>query len=470
MVTIGFPELPALDLKPRSRLYLGANLLNNNRRCWSVGVDSLGVIGPPRYGKTSGVLIPSLMTWAGPVVCFSSSSTAMRYTGDQRRRIAAARGGDVYVYDLLGSAPDVANVRWSPLAGCENAAFAYRMTQAMVGTVAADMGNSAYFRGGAAKILRAFLHAAALAGLGIGHVHRWLTILDPTEAIQILRSRSDANASWADDLEGLDRLPKRDVRRFYQVAGSTTAILSHPSAPSAANGNDLDFERFVSTSSTLYMLAPDFGAILAPFFQALVDTLTLVVPRVGARMGGQLDPPLLLVYDDVGYLPEVRRLPGLMPDLGYLGIVTLWATHSLSCLRMQFGAEDARALLTSTAAKMVYGGISNKDDLEEFSGWAGRIRDTQIAYYSAGASPPPMHAVQAGLSSTGISRASDGGVDMPILPPEALQHLPPFHAWLFYRSDTPLLVETRPAGFVPEYERLAGFTPSSRSKPPLRLD
>lgn len=52
-----------------------------------------------------------------------------------------------------------------------------------------------------------------------------------------------------------------------------------------------------------------------------------------------------------------------------------------------------------------------------------------------------------------------GSVYRPALPVSQLQMMPPGYAWLFYRSDPPRQVETRPAGLVPEFQRLSGFHP-----------
>jgi hypothetical protein len=35
--------------------------------------------------------------------------------------------------------------------------------------------------------------------------------------------------------------------------------------------------------------------------------------------------------------------------------------------------------------------------------------------------------------------------------------LPPFHAWMFWRSDPPRQVEARPAGLIPMFQALKGF-------------
>jgi len=469
MVMVGFPELPPLDVVPRKQLYLGVNLLNNLRRCWSLESDSLGIVGPPRYGKTSGVIIPSVLSWAGPVVCVSTGADVLRFTGDHRRRIAAAGGGDVYVYDPLGTQRDVSGVRWSPLEGCADPRECYYRVLAMTVMVSQGLDQERYWRHGMIVILRAYLHAAALARARLGQVRQWLRAQDPAEPIRILRTHPDAAVSWADDVEALGHLGRRDLGRFYALARASLDIAADPRAAAATDGDDLDFDRFLTSSSTLYVLASShYRDPLAPTVHCLTESLTRRAGQLAAATGGRLDPPLLLVYDDFGYIPSIRTLPGLIPDAGVRGVVTVWAAHSLAQLRWRYSKDEVEALVTTTAAKLFYGGMSNSDDLTEISGWAGVIRDSQIAYYSAGAPAPPVFAAPAGLTGdghTGLSRASDGGLNMPILPPEALQHLPPFHAWLFYRSDTPLLVETRPAGFIEAYQRLAGFTPGPAPAP-----
>lgn len=49
----------------------------------------------------------------------------------------------------------------------------------------------------------------------------------------------------------------------------------------------------------------------------------------------------------------------------------------------------------------------------------------------------------------------------PALPIEAIQRMPPWHAWLWWQSEPPLHVETRPAGLIEEYQQVSGYTPAS---------
>jgi hypothetical protein len=141
--------------------------------------------------------------------------------------------------------------------------------------------------------------------------------------------------------------------------------------------------------------------------------------------------------------------------------VTLWAAQSLAQLRARYGADDQQAILTATTAKLIYGGMSNGNDLRDVSAWAGEYREAQVTYYAGGngaaaamaRSPAQPGGFTAPTTSAGCTRSAR--MYRPVLPVEALQQLPPLHAWLFYRSDPPLLVETRPAGCWIRFRQLA---------------
>jgi hypothetical protein len=121
-----------------------------------------------------------------------------------------------------------------------------------------------------------------------------------------------------------------------------------------------------------------------------------------------------------------------------------------------------QSILTATTAKVIYGGMSNGGDLRDVSAWAGEHREPQATFYAGGVDPTRSPA-QPGRrltdrDDTGRQHAI-GSLYRPVLPVDAIQQLPPGLAWLFYRSDAPLLVETRPAGLMAPYAALSGFTP-----------
>jgi hypothetical protein len=88
-------------------------------------------------------------------------------------------------------------------------------------------------------------------------------------------------------------------------------------------------------------------------------------------------------------------------------------------------------------------------------------RVPQATYYAGGPDPTRSPAQPGRLADRDDSgrQHAIGSLYRPVLPVDALQQLPPGRAWLFYRSDPPLLVESRPAGLITPFHALSGYTP-----------
>jgi type IV secretion system protein VirD4 len=458
---------PVPPFPPRRQVYLGLDPQQGHQPCWSAAEDSVGVVGPPRYGKSSGVVIPAIMTWDGAVVATSTRGDLLHFCGGWRRQLARARGGDVFVYDPFGSEPGVSGLRWSPLAGCEDPSVCYRRVAAMTAVMARGITDGEHWRAGAAVILRAVFHAAALSGQTLVAVRRWLAMQDTTEPADILRRTASVASGWADDLQAVERIGERERGSFYSVARNCLDASAEPRVLASAQANDLDLDRFLLTGSTLFIVGPShYQEVAAPMIVGLVDSIAQRAAELAARSpDGRLDPPLLLALDEVANIAPLRSLPALVSEGGGRGIVTMWAAQSLAQLRTRYGTDEQQAILTATTAKLIFGGMSNGADLRDISGWAGELREAQVTYYAGGSSRSDIMRSPArpgGLvpqEESGQTHAV-GGLYRPRLPVEAIQQLPPLHAWLFYRSDQPMVVETRPAGLLEPYASLAGYAPA----------
>src|SRR5215472_6150672 len=92
--------------------------------CFALGTleDSVAIVGPPRVGKTAGVLVPQALMWGGPLVSTSTKPDVLRATAGRRLQLAAPLGGSVYVYapTAPGSVEGLQPIHWSPLAGCQD--------------------------------------------------------------------------------------------------------------------------------------------------------------------------------------------------------------------------------------------------------------------------------------------------------------------------------------------------------------
>ncbi len=463
MTVLDFPPLPHFDVVPGQRVYLGLDPADGYRPCWSAAEDSIGVVGPPRYGKSSGVLMPTLMTWDGPAVVTSTRGDLLRFSGNQRWRLAHPYNGTVHVYDPFASEPGVTSAQWSPIAGCENPSVAYRRASAMVAVVGQGITDSNHWRSGAAVILRGMFHAAAIAGEDLRAVRRWLARQETGDPAQIIRDSDSEAAGWATDLTAMNLLGDRERGSFFSVARTCLDATAEPRALASTYGPSLDIDAFLNSRSTLYIVGPShYQSVAAPLVVGLVDAIAQRAAELAARRpGGRLDPGLLLCLDEVANIAPLESLPGLVSEGGGRGIVTLWAAQSLAQLRARYGADGQQAILTATTAKLIYGGMSNGADLRDISAWAGEYREPQVTYY-AGGIDPTRSPVQPGRLTGDDDRGRQhaiGSTYRPALPVEALQQLPPGRAWLFYRSDRPLLTETRPAGLMSPFEVLSGYTP-----------
>lgn len=388
--------------------------------------DSVGIVGPPRYGKTSGLVIPACLMWSGSLVCTSTRSDVLRFIRRRRERLASAHGGRVHVYDPFGAEfPPEESLHWSPHAGCEDTSVCYRRVGAMTAVAGQGVEDANHWRSGAAQILRAYFHAAALEELPLAQVRRWLGSQELTQPAAIIRSTLGAAMIWADDLEAVARLGDRERGSFYQVARDTLEATAEPRVLASCARNDLNLDHFLASRSSLFIIGPShYQQAIAPLVAGLVDAIAQRAAELaGVGEGGRLDPPLLLALDEVANIAPVQSLPSLVSEGGGRGILTMWAVQSLAQLRARYGQEQQEAILAATSAKLIFGGLSNGRDLEDISGWAGQKR------------------VNASFAE---------------LPVKEIQQLAPFNAWLFYRSDAPVRVAARPAHTVPEFDDSEG--------------
>lgn len=469
-------DLPGFEASPRHQVPLGWDVEDGMRPCWSSPSDSIGIVGPPRYGKTSGLIIPAVMRWAGPVVCTSTRADILNFAGNHRRDLAAPSGGRVYVYDPFDSERVGGTVGWSPLTGCADPAVCYRRVAAMTGAVAGRVEDADHWRAGAASVLRPYFHAAAIEGLPLSVVRRWLARQETEEPAAILRSSGSRAAMWADDLDAAAYLGDRERGSFYSVARNALIATAEPTVLASCDASDFDVDSFLSSRSALFVIGPSHHqAAVAPLVAALVDSVVHRASERAAEQGGRLDPPLLLALDEVVNIAPVSSLPSIVSEGGGRGIVTMWAVQSLAQLRGRYGVQGQAAILAATTAKVIFGGLSEGNDLRNISSWTGSGQSTlpDRGYVPPRARPhaPPVpfgfHPTAAGgagaLAAATDPARSNGAprrqVESRFLSVNAIQQTPPFHAWLFYRSQPPREVQARPAALIDAYARLRGYTP-----------
>lgn len=462
--------LEKFTVRPANRVFLGFDDHTGERRWTNDLRDSLAIIGPPGYGKTSGLLIPSLLTWDGPVISTSTRGDLLRAAGDQRQRLAAP-GGRVYVYDPFNSEPDLQTMGWTPHAGCLDASVAWRRADLLTETSTQGMPGSTHWAAGASRLLRGTFHAAALKGLPFAAVRQWLSTQNLEDPVQILRTDKRAAPGWADDLEGMEQVAERERSSFYSSALNSLNATANPVVLTSTRLHTFDVDQFLRTKSTLFIVGPrHLQRAVKPMIVALVESITDRAAELAAAAGGVLDDPLLLALDEIANIAPLPSLEGLVAEGGGRGIVTIWAAQSLAAMRGIYGRDGQEAILTATTAKVIQGAMSNGDDLRNVSTWAGEWREPSATFYSSGVDMARAQAMGGGATSRADTERqhSVGRQYRPVLPVEMIQQLPRFYGWLIYQSDRPVAVRTPPSGLVQGFADVQGWTPPTPASAPVK--
>jgi len=387
---------------------------------------SLLVIGPTQTGKTTGLAVPAILEWEGPVVATSVKGDLLADTYRWRSTL-----GDAWVYDPVG-ATDHPAATWSPLAGCRTWAGARKMAAelAEAARVASGRGvdNADFWFSSAAKLLAPYLFAAATRGHTMSDVVRWVDGQDRVEARRVLAGSGHAEALLAHDATW-----KRDDRTRSSIFTTTEVILAayaDPRVAASAATSTISPDRLLDGGPhTLYLVAPPADQRrLRPLFATLAGQVIGAAYAKVAATGRPLDPPLLVVLDEAANIAPIPDLATIASTAASHGIqlVTVW--QDLAQIRARYGNESA-TIVNNHRAKLVLGGVGDLDTLDYASRLAGD-EDTPTTTVSTDA--------------TGRRSTTAATQRRRLLAPETLRRLAPGHGVLVYGHLAPARIRLRP--------------------------
>jgi len=328
--------------------------------------NSLLVLGPPRSGKTSSVVVPNALVAPGAVVSTSTKTDVLALTAPTRR----ARG-TCWLFDPGASVGPVAGttpLRWSPVSGCEQWDIAVGTAHALVSATRTDRDflDSTYWRERAESLLAPLLHAAALVGLDIGWVLRWVLRRDVREAAATVATHGSPVAG--DVLENIMGAEERERSGVFSTAANVLSAYRSEAAVEAAREPNFDPWSFVRSSDTIYICAPGSDQDqLAPLVVALLDQIKRAIY---AREHGW--PPVVWLLDELANIAPLPDLPKIVSEGGGQGLVTLACLQDLSQARTRWGAA-ADGFLSLFRQKLVLPGIADGQTLELISRLAGEM-------------------------------------------------------------------------------------------------
>ncbi len=322
---------------------------------------SVIVFGPTGSFKTSGLAVPAIRGWDGPVLCASVKTDLLRDTVKARE----AMDGEVMVFDPTGATPMTSD-GWSPLTQCASWHGALRVSQWLC--TATHTGGSGgdldFWYRAAKKLLAPILFAAATSGRSMADVIQWVDHQTTEEVSAALETAGsdEASSAWA----------ARELRDPVQRASIYTTLetvldaYQDPRVLQDAERGGITRARFLDgRKHALYLCAPaDDQDALRSVFSTLILSITTAVYEKTNATRKPLDPPLLLVLDELANVAPVPRLDVLASTGRDQGIQQLSILQDFSQLEERYGPRRARTIVNNHHAKLVLSGQSDQATLD----------------------------------------------------------------------------------------------------------
>jgi len=396
---LAVPDDPA---KRRWRLVAGRGRLTRRRLAADDCVSAV-VFGPNGSGKTTGLVVPNVLDWDGPVVFTTAKVQDLEpVCGERRRR------GPVWVIAPAGAAGyDLSG--WSPIAAASDPDTADRLAEWLVES--SGMGADPKARpwnAQARKYLKGLMLAAHLhtthdigaetsttvndggkgGGKGGDETEATLRINGIEQWIRWIHAGEHARDHVEDTLRAAGHL---DIAQEYASTWSIhqegkgsvlfTALgladtYSRPGVLSAAATGDFDPVEFLDRNGTLCIVTPSAeGERFAPYFTALLSALIHEAETRAATTRGPLTPRLLLALDEAGNVFRYPRLPHLLTTARGNGIQLLLIYHDLAQVEHLYGGREvARIVVSNAKMRMLLPGVGDLDPLRYWSDLIGKTR------------------------------------------------------------------------------------------------
>lgn len=339
--------------------------------------QSVLVAAPTQSGKTTGLVVPAILEWQGPVIATSVKSDLLRDTLACRRQM-----GEAMVFDPTGSTPHE-TVMATPLSGCgtwqESREMAHWLCAAARPT--GEIQEASFWYGQAAKLLAPMLHSARNQGLTIDEVVNWLD-QGPQAQPAITAGLQTQPRAVAALAAMMAREPKQ-LSSIYATAELVLACFADPAVAAASAAPQYTPERLLDGgANTLYLVAPLHEQDrLAPLFAAMIQDVVRLANDKANRNATPgkpgLDPPLLLALDELANIAPVPQLEKLASTGAAQGIQLLSVVQDFAQLRERFGPMRSQTIINNHRAKLFGTGISDPETLGYLQKITGHAHYTQ---------------------------------------------------------------------------------------------
>lgn len=322
------------------------------------------VLGPPRSGKTSRLVVPALRRHRGPAVVTSTKADILGATVDARSAL-----GHCWYWDPSGTTvvPDgVEALTWSPVSDCDIWDRAVARAHSLAAAARPHQtGHDSHWVERAQALLAVLLHAAAVSGGDLATLLSWLHRRELLGPAGVLEEKGSRRA--ADILQGIGHTEARELSGIFSTADSILAAYRSDAALHTTRNPAFDPDAFAASKDTLYLVSPAATqAVHASLVVALLDQIRTAVYRWRPR------PAMLCALDEVANIAPLPDLPSTLAEGGSQGLVVMACLQDLSQARARWD-KAADGFLTLFTHKLVLPGIADMTTLKAISLLAGEI-------------------------------------------------------------------------------------------------
>lgn len=405
-------------------------LVTTGAKAYMTWEDLLIAVAGPRTGKTTCLVIPSILDAPGPVLA----------TSNKRDIIDAIRGprsrkGTVWAFDPQQVCDEPQTWWWDPLSYVTDETKADKLAgYFMAATTDPDAKKDAFFDSAGQNLVSALLLAAALDKQPIIRIWHWLTHPNDRRPVDILLSHGYEQI--ADGLEADIDAPDKQRQGVYATGLRLCRVLTNQRAmrwvnPPADGGTlpCFDAHAFVRSDDTLCSMSREGEGSAGALTLALTAAVTEAAEAYARTLpGGRLRKPLLNVLDEAANVCRWRDLPDLYSHYGSRGIIIETFLQSWSQGEEVWGAAGMKKLWSAANMGLYMGGVREEGFLRDMSGLVGEYeyRQRQVGF-------------QQGRTSSNVSNSRDT-----ILSIDDLAALPRGRELLLSSGNRPVLLRTMP--------------------------
>jgi type IV secretion system protein VirD4 len=326
-------------------------------------VSVLGV-GPAQSGKSTGLIVPAILEWQGPVLSTSIKADVVHDT-----QAARARVGEVFIFDPTAST-GLQHTAWSPIAAAHTWEGSRRTAANLLGVGDHSAGRSAdetFWKPASARFLAPLLLAAAHGQLTMADVLSWIAALEEDQPTELLKDSASPGALAG--LEALRSVWKADPRfrsNLTQTIATSLDAWHEPAIAAATAGeSQISAQRLLAGTNTLYLVAPAHEQRrLRGLFTALVADIAAGAFERSAQTGRPIDPPLLLALDEAANIAPLPNLDEIASSGPGQGVQLLTILQNISQATDRWGKDRAETIIANHRARVFCSGIGDRATLD----------------------------------------------------------------------------------------------------------